>query len=136
MRIAKEIIEQAILYYQTRFSNNELVYEKFNEFTNFIQMLQDVYEQELDNIVKADFVRIRKGLIFPPLIQQDAIWHSYCNLCFTQSTNNKAKTKKQAIKEALSIKHSANCQFVKEYERINDKNGLIINCIHFIEPLT
>ena len=136
MRIAKEILEQAILYYQTRFQNNQLVYDKFAEFTGFIQMLQGVYEQELDNIVKADFVRIRKGLIFPPYISQDAYWHSYCNVCYSYSTNNKAYTKKDAIKESKTIKHSTDCPFVKEYERVKDKNGLIINCIHFIEPLT
>ena len=136
MRIAKMILEEAILYYQTRFKNNELVYEKFAEFSGFIQMLQGVYEQELDNIVKADFVRIRKGLIFPPYIQQDAIWHSYCNVCYSYSTNNKAYTKDDAINEAIEIKHSDDCPFLKEYVRVENQYALIINCIHFIEPLT
>lgn len=136
MRIAKEILEQAILYYQTRFSNNQLVYDKFAEFTGFIQMLQSVYEQELDNIVKADFVRIRKGLIFPPYISQDEYWHSYCNVCYSYSTNNKAKTKDDAINEAIGIKHSDYCPFLKEFVRVEDQYDLIINCIHFIEPLT
>lgn len=137
MAIAKEIIESAIGYYQTRFQNHHLVYTQFAEFRDFISMLQGVYEQELNNIVKADFVRIRKGLIFPPVVQQDEHWHSYCNLCFSYSLNVHAKTKEEAIEEAKDlIKHSDDCQFVKEYERVKDKQGLIINCIHFIEPKT
>jgi len=130
MRIAKEILEQAILYYQTRFSNNQLVYDKFAEFSSFIQMLQGVYEQELDNLVKADFIRLRKGMAYPPRIERDNYWHSVCMQCFSYSYQIQAKTKE----DALEIKHSHDCPFVTEFERVKDKQRIIEDFIHFIEP--
>jgi hypothetical protein len=131
MAIAKEIIESAILYYQTRFKNNELVWQKFNEFSDFIKMLQDVYEQELNDLVKSDFIRLRKNMAYPPRIERNEFWHSLCMQCFSYSYNVQAKTKE----EALEIKHSVDCPFVKEYET-NDKEQLIFDFIHFIEPKT
>lgn len=132
MSLAKEIIEASILYYQTRFKNNELVWNKFNEFSDFIKMLQDVYEQELNDLVKADFIRLRKNMAYPPRIEQNEFWHSLCMQCFSYSYNVQAKTKE----ESLEIKHSVDCPFVKEYETTNDKEQLIFDFIHFIEPKT
>jgi len=132
MAMAKEIIESAILYYQTRFSNHELVWQKFAEFRDFLTMLQDVYEQELHNLVKADFIRIRKNMIYPPRIQRDEYWHSLCMQCFSYSYQIQAKTKE----DALEIKHSKDCPFVKEFERVEDKQRIIDDFIHFIEPIT
>jgi len=132
MAMAKEIIESAILYYQTRFSNHELVWQKFAEFRDFLTMLQDVYEQELHNLVKADFIRIRKNMIYPPRIQRDEYWHSLCMQCFSYSYQIQAKTKE----DALEIKHSKDCPFVKEFERVEDKQRIIEDFIHFIEPIT
>jgi hypothetical protein len=132
MAIAKEIIESAILYYQTRFKNNELVWNKFNEFSDFIKMLQGVYEQELDNIVKSDFVRIRKNMVFPPRIERNQYWHSLCMQCFSYSTKVNATTKE----ETLEINHSKDCPYLKEFERVEDKQIVIEDFIHFIEPKT
>jgi len=131
MAIAKEIIESAILYYQTRFQNNELVWKKFNEFSDFIKMLQGVYEQELNDIVKADFIRLRKNMAYPPRIERNQYWHSLCMQCFSYSYNVQAKTKE----EALEIKHSTDCPYLKEFERVEDKERIIEDFIHFIEPI-
>ncbi len=132
MALAKDIIESAILYYQTRFQNNQLVWQKFNEFTDFIKMLQGVYEQELKDIVKADFVRIRKNMVFPPRIERNQYWHSLCMQCFSYSTKVNATTKE----ETLEINHSKDCPYLKEFERVEDKQRVIEDFIHFIEPKT
>ena len=132
MALAKTLIEEATLYYQTRFKNNQLVYDKFAEFSDFMRMIQGIYEQELDNIVKADFIRIRKNMIWPPRIERDRFWHALCMQCFSYSENIQAKTKE----ETLDIKHSPDCPFVKELSRTRDKEQLILDFIHFIEPVT
>jgi len=131
MALAKEIIESSILYYQTRFQNNELVWQKFNEFSDFIKMLQGVYEQELNNIVKADFIRLRKNMAYPPRIERNEYWHSLCMQCFSYSTRVDAKIKE----EALEINHSKDCPYLKEFERNKDKQRIIEDFIHFIEPI-
>ena len=132
MAIAKEIIESAILYYQTRFKNNELVWNKFNEFSDFIKMLQDVYEQELNDLVKSDFIRLRKNMAYPPRIERNEFWHSLCMQCFSYSSKVNATTKE----EALEINHSKDCPYLKEIERVEDKQIVIEDFIHFIEPKT
>ena len=132
MALAKEIIEASILYYQTRFKNNELVWQKFNEFSDFIKMLQGVYEQELNDLVKADFIRLRKNMVHPPRIERDEHWHSLCMQCFSYSYWSQAKTKE----ELIDIEHSPDCPFIKEYERVEDKQRVIEDFIHFIEPVT
>ena len=132
MALAKEIIESAILYYQTRFSNNELVWQKFNEFSDFTKMLQGVYEQELKDLVKADFIRLRKNMAHPPRIERNEYWHSLCMQCFSYSTKVNATTKE----EALEINHSKDCPYLKEIERVEDKQIVIEDFIHFIEPKT
>jgi len=132
MSMAKDILEASILYYQTRFKNHQLVYDKFAEFSDFIKMLQDVYEQELHNIVKADFVRLRKNMIYPPRIERNKYWHALCMQCFSYSYHSLAKTKE----EALEITHSIDCPYLKEFERVEDKQRIIEDFIHFIEPIT
>jgi len=132
MALAKEIIESAILYYQTRFSNNELVWQKFNEFSDFTKMLQGVYEQELKDLVKADFIRLIKNMAHPPRIERNEYWHSLCMQCFSYSTKVNATTKE----EALEINHSKDCPYLKEIERVEDKQIVIEDFIHFIEPKT
>jgi len=132
MALAKMLIEEATLYYQIRFKNNQLVYDKFTEFLNFMKMLQGIYEQELDNLVKADFIRLRKNMAWPPRIERDEYWHSLCMQCFSYSYQIQAKTKE----DALEIKHSKDCPFVKEFERVEDKQRIIEDFIHFIEPIT
>jgi len=132
MALAKQMIEASILYYQTRFSNHELVWQKFAEFRDFLTMLQDVYEQELHNLVKADFIRLRKNMAYPPRIERNKYWHSLCMQCFSYSTRVDAKTKE----EALSITHSKDCPYEKEFERVEDKQRIIEDFIHFIEPIT
>ncbi len=132
MELAKQMIEASIFYYQTRFKNHELVWQKFAEFRDFLTMLQDVYEQELHNLVKADFIRLRKNMAYPPRIERNKYWHSLCMQCFSYSTRVDAKTKE----EALSITHSKDCPYLKEFERVEDKQRIIEDFIHFIEPLT
>ena len=132
MALAKEIIEASISYYQTRFSNHELVLQKFAEFRDFLTMLQDVYEQELHNLVKADFIRLRKNMAYPPRIERNKYWHALCMQCFSMSDNYWAETKQ----EVLPINHSKDCPYLKEYERVEDKQRIIDDFIHFIEPIT
>ena len=130
MAIAKEIVESAIGYYQTRFQNHHLVYAKFAEFRDFLSMLQGVYEQELHNLVKADFIRLRKNMAYPPIIERNQYWHSLCMQCFSYSIKVNATTKE----EALEINHSTDCPYLKEFERVEDKERIIEAFIHFIEP--
>ena len=132
MALAKTLMEEGISYYQTRFRNNQLVYDKFAEFSDFMKMLQGIYEQDLDNLVKADFIRLRKNMIWPPRIERNKFWHGLCMQCYSYSDKVQAITKK----EALEIKHSTDCPFVKEILTTKDKEQLIMDFIHFIEPKT
>ena len=95
-------------------------------------MLQGVYEQELHNLVKADFIRLRKNMAYPPIIERNQYWHSLCMQCFSYSTKVNATTKE----ETLEINHSTDCPYLKEFERVEDKERIIEAFIHFIEPKT
>ena len=52
--------------------------------------------------------------------------------CFSYSTKVNATTKE----EALEINHSKDCPYLKEIERVEDKQIVIEDFIHFIEPKT
>ena len=95
-------------------------------------MLQGVYEQEIHNLVKADFIRLRKNMAYPPIIERNQYWHSLCMQCFSYSTKVNATTKE----ETLEINHSTDCPYLKEFERVEDKERIIEVFIHFIEPKT
>ena len=130
MFLAKTLIEESILYYQTRFKNNHFVHEKISEYKDFLSLLQGVYEQELNSLVKADFVRMRKGMIRPPTITQDKFYHSYCSQCYEMSKAVNATRKSQV----LDIEHMKDCPFNEDYNNASDKTQVISDYIHIIYP--
>lgn len=135
MGIAKMLIEKSITYYQTRFRNNHLVYDKFAEFSDFMKMLQEIYDQEVNNLVKADFIRLRKNMPRPPRIEPNEFWHALCMQCFSYSFHVQAKSKNESRE---SIKHTKDCPFEKEFTTAHEKqkDDLILDFIHFVEPKT
>jgi hypothetical protein len=135
MGIAKMLIEKSITYYQTRFRNNQLVYDKFAEFSDFMKMLQEIYDQEVNNLVKADFIRLRKNMPRPPRIEPNEFWHALCMQCFSYSFHVQAKSKDESRE---SIKHTKDCPFEKEFTTAHEKqkDDLILDFIHFVEPKT
>ncbi len=133
MAIAKTLIDEGVSYYQMRFTNNQLVYDKMTEYGKFLEMLQEIYEQDLTNLVKADFIRLRKGMPVPPHIEPNEYYHAVCIQCYSYSLNQ-AKNEQDAVH---GIEHSKDCPFVKEFARSDKsrKTCLIRDFIKFTSPI-
>lgn len=132
MNIAKMLINEGLLYYMIRFKTNHLVYQKITEYKEFLEMIQGLYEQEIVNIVKSDFIRLRKGMPVPPHIEPDQFYHAVCIQCYSYSLNQ-ANNEQDTIP---AISHTKDCPFVLEYEKADHfKKGILIaDFIKFIAP--
>ncbi len=120
MSVAKMLIEESIIYYQTRFPEtaNELIFNKMKEFLDFIKMLQSIYDLELENLRVADFMRMRGGSFYPPQLTRDKFWHGYCDYCRHYDLGQ-AKSEEAVPK---LIKHDENCNFKTQFDKATKMN--------------
>jgi len=137
MRIAKMMIQKGTQYYQIRYRLNQIINEKIVEINSVLSMIQEFVDQELSNIEISDFLRMRRGLTAPPIVQQGKdLYHALCIQCYRYSLGL-SKSEKEAIKD---LQHDDNCSYKKQFERAtknNDeayKESLILQYIKVIPP--
>jgi len=137
MRIAKMMIQKGTQYYQTRYRLNQIIFEKIVEINSVLEMIQEFVDQELSNIEISDFLRMRRGLTEPPIIQQEKeLYHALCIQCHRYSLGL-SKSEKEAIKD---LQHDDNCSYKKQFEtatKSNDENykkSLNLQYIKIIPP--
>jgi len=137
MRIAKIMIQKGTQYYQTRYQLNQIINEKIAEINSVLGMIQEFVDQELYNIEVSDFLRMRRGLTAPPIVQQENdLYHALCIQCYRYSLGL-TKSEKEAIKD---LQHDNNCSYKKQFKtatKNNDeayKKSLILQYIKTIPP--
>jgi len=137
MKIAKMMIQKGTLYFQIRYNLNQIINEKIVEINSVLEMIQEFVDQELFNIEISEFLRMRRGLSAPPIVQQEKdFYHALCIQCYRYSLNL-SKSEKEAIE---NIQHDDNCSYKKQYERATKNNheaykeSLILQYIKIIPP--
>ena len=123
MKIAKDMIQKGFTYFKKRYQLQPLIYDEMEKMEKLLIMLEDFVEQELKNIKKADFVRLRKGLQEPPTIIPTETYHALCIQCYNYNSTV-GHNEQDAI---YGIEHQPHCSYLKYAEKANHFQLEIIN---------